>query len=474
LQRLKAVQRQKEKLANLVELRTAEINLQKEELLAQRDRIEDQKTQLEKSYNKLNTVSEIGQKVTSVLDFSDLIDLIYKEVNKLLRAEGFGIGLYNPTFKRLDFRGFIENGEKLPFSFDDIKDKDKLSVHCFLSGETILINDVDAYYRNKKILDTTEHGGSTQSLIYLPLRIENDILGVITVQSFSRDAYRDYHLTTFQALAAYIAVALANAKAYEIINEKNRNITDSIRYAMTIQQSILPRREEMLQSLKDVFILSLPKDIVSGDFYWSRSVGAHTHFAVVDCTGHGVPGAFMSLIGNMLLNEIVNVLMIYQPEKILQQLDAELRKALNQNADSNSDGMDVCLCFIEPQDELITKIYFSGAKRPLYHLKNALLTEHKGTKKSIGGHIGSAESDFFSTEIIAQRGDILYLTTDGYADQANENRQKFSTQKLKSLLAEVGHLPLHEQELMLKNSLLLHQGTAAQRDDITIAGILIA
>jgi serine phosphatase RsbU (regulator of sigma subunit) len=136
--------------------------------------------------------------------------------------------------------------------------------------------------------------------------------------------------------------------------------------------------------------------------------------------------------------------------------------------------MDVCLCFIEPQENKLSKIYFSGAKRPLYHLSKGVLTEHKGTKKSIGGHIGSAESDFFSTEIFAQSGEIIYLTTDGYADQANENRQKFSSQKLKNLLEEVGNFPLHEQEILLKNALHAHQGNAAQRDDITIAGILIA
>jgi ligand-binding sensor domain-containing protein/serine phosphatase RsbU (regulator of sigma subunit) len=471
--RLGAIKRQQEKLSKLIELRTAEINLQKEELLAQRDRIEDQRMQLEKSYHKLNTVSEIGQKVTSVLDFGDLVDLIYKEVNKLLKAEGFGIGLYNPAFNRLDFKGFIEKGEKLPFSYDKISETSKISVQCFLRCEPFVINDLEEYYRNKNIVLSAEHGEVAKSLIYLPLKIETEVLGVITVQSFEKEAYRDYHLTTFQALASYIAIALSNAKAYEIINEKNRNITDSIRYAMTIQHSVLPSREDMLQGLSDVFILSMPKDIVSGDFYWSYSVGSNTHFAVVDCTGHGVPGAFMSLIGHMLLNEIVNVLMIYQPDKILEQLDKELRKALNQNNESNSDGMDVALCFIQPLENEKYKVVFSGAKRPLYFTENKNFIEIKGTKKSIGGHYDSGETRFEAEEFFVGKGAILYLTTDGYADQANEQRQKFSTQRLKALLEEISTLPAEEQKTRLQEEILKHQGNTSQRDDITIAGLFL-
>jgi serine phosphatase RsbU (regulator of sigma subunit) len=459
------------KLAQLVELRTAEINLQKEELLAQRDRIEEQKIQIEKSYHKLNTVSEIGQKVTAVLNYEELTALLYAQVNKLLRADGFGIGLLNSKLNRLDFRGFIENNEVLPFSFDLLSESEKYSVKCFHLQEMIFINDRQAESDKNEHFEPSKHGKEAAALIYLPLKIESETLGVITVQSFEKNVYRDYHLTTFQALASYIAIALANTKAYEIIHEKNRNITDSIRYAMTIQNSILPNNEELCASFEEFFIIYKPKDIVSGDFYWHYSSENLRCFAVVDCTGHGVPGAFMSLIGNMLLNEIVHVLHILQPDKVLEKLNSELKKALKQASESGSDGMDVCFFSVQNKGENSFQIQFAGAKRPIYYTENGNIAEKKGTKKSIGA-ISSEENVVFQNEIFfLKKGEKLYLSTDGFADQSNPERKKFGSANLRKLLEILCNLPLSEQKEHIETALQKHSGFSAQRDDITLIGL---
>lgn len=469
--RVRQIKKNEYKLAQLVELRTAEINLQKEELLAQRDRIEEQKIQIEKSYHKLNTVSEIGQKVTAVLNYEELTALLYAQVNKLLRADGFGIGLYNPKWHRLDFRGFIENNEVLPFSFDLLSESDKHSVRCFQSQEMILVNDRHAESAKNEHFEPSKHGKEAAALIYLPLKIESETLGVITVQSFEKNVYRDYHLMTFQALASYIAIALANTKAYEIIHEKNRNITDSIRYAMTIQNSILPNEEELSASFEEFFVIYKPKDIVSGDFYWHYSAENLRCFAVVDCTGHGVPGAFMSLIGNMLLNEIVHVLHILQPDKILEKLNSELKKSLKQSAESGNDGMDVCLLALQNLDENSVQIQFAGAKRPIYYSENGKIAEIKGSKKSIGA-VSSEDEVIFQNEIFTlKKGEKLYLSTDGFADQADDRRQKFGSANLRKLLEKNLDLPLNEQKERIENALLTHSGQTVQRDDITLIGL---
>ena len=179
-------------------------------------------------------------------------------------------------------------------------------------------------------------------------------------------------------------------KQKKIIDQKNKNITDSINYARLIQTTMMPHDEMIKTLFNDYFILYKPKDIVSGDFYWMEKKGNKVFFAVADCTGHGVPGAFMSIIGNTLLNEIINVKEVFEPDDILNHLKQGVIKILNQTNKGNThhDGMEIGLCVF---DKIKKTLSFSGANHILYHFQNNILREYQGDKQSINFERGKKE-----------------------------------------------------------------------------------
>ncbi|MCD4692949.1 MAG: tetratricopeptide repeat protein, partial [Calditrichales bacterium] len=233
------------------------------------------------------------------------------------------------------------------------------------------------------------------------------------------------------------------SEAKEVIEEKNDHIMSSIRYARKIQRAILPVDEKMKDALGDYFVIFKPQAIVSGDFYWFSQINDKIFIAVVDCTGHGVPGAFMSMIGNSLLNKIVNENKIFDPAVIMEHLHNGVRAALKQEGEDveTQDGMDVCLCVLENN-----KITFTGAKRPLYHIHNSELVEIKGDRKSIGGLQKEKKRKFTKNEIDINPGDIIYMTSDGFADQSDTQEKKYGSRRLKEYLQKNAKLSLGEQK----------------------------
>ncbi len=258
-------------------------------------------------------------------------------------------------------------------------------------------------------------------------------------------------------------------KAHDFIQATNKNVTDSIRYASTIQSAVLPDRNYMENIFNDLFILYKPKDIVSGDFYWAIQVGNKKVIAVCDCTGHGVPGAFMSMIGAMLLTEIVNKQQVTNPAQILELLDESVRRRLNQRAGENKDGMDVCLCVIEEEEEKV-KVEFTGAKRDLYYYSEQKLGLLKGDRRTIGGFMISRKQ-FTTVALSLNKGDILYLSTDGLFDQANHEREKFGSRRFRDFVALYKQESMQQQGALLANMLQQHQADTPQRDDVTLIGI---
>ncbi len=256
----------------------------------------------------------------------------------------------------------------------------------------------------------------------------------------------------------------------EALEEQNRKITDSIRYAMTIQQAMLPGEQRFHDSFQDYFIYYRPKDIVSGDFYWISQSEKRKLVAVVDCTGHGVPGAFMSAIGTELLNEVVNDHKVYDPSKILQLIHLGIYERLRQKDTNNRDGMDVCLCQIQTLKSGKSKIVFAGAKRPLYYTHKGELVRINGDSKYIGG-IRTKDQAFKNQEIALDAGDMLYLTSDGYVDSPNPKRKKLGSARFNELLAEIHPMTLTDQKDYLHKQLSQHMQDTPLRDDITIMGI---
>lgn len=259
-----------------------------------------------------------------------------------------------------------------------------------------------------------------------------------------------------------------------LLEEKNRDITDSINYAKRIQTAILCPPEVIRQTLSDFFILYKPKDIVSGDFYYYAYENGVTVIAVADCTGHGVPGAFMSLIGNDLLNQIIIEKQILEPGEILSKLHDGIRKALKQeNEDSQStDGMDIALCTIDDQKRL----KYAGALRNLYLLRKEsnAIEEIKADKKSIGGVKSDSEKTFRTHTFDLQAGDTFYINSDGFADQfGGPDGKKFMTRRLKELLSKVASRSMVQQELELDKAFNDWRSGREQVDDVCLIGVRV-
>lgn len=262
--------------------------------------------------------------------------------------------------------------------------------------------------------------------------------------------------------------------AYHEIEEQKKRITDSIRYAQRIQKVILPPKPFVKKVLPEAFIFYRPKDIVSGDFYWVTQKGKYTHFAAVDCTGHGVPGAFMSLVGNNNLNAAVNSADEIIPSEILNKLNSGVTNVLRQKEEDSEikDGMDLALCTI---DEDRKKIQFSGAYRPLYFIRNGELTEIKGDKNPIGGTtIRNRSKVFTNHEIDLQSGDCIYIFSDGYPDQfGGPEGRKFMPKNLKNLLLSIWDLDIKTQEKKISEAFDNWMGDLEQLDDVLMIGLKI-
>ena len=253
------------------------------------------------------------------------------------------------------------------------------------------------------------------------------------------------------------------------LNIAIEEIKDSVNYAERIQSSILPDKSVIKDYLPNHFILFKPRDVVSGDFYWFNQLEDKLFFACVDCTGHGVPGAFMSMIGNSLLNEIILTKKITSPSAILSSLNRSIFKVLKQNTSQSRDGMDMALCMIDKKNNTLT---YAGANRELLHIRNHQLTEIKPTKSAIGGFTDS-NTVFPETVIHLEPDDLFYMSTDGYADQfGGEKGKKLMTKNYKDFLIQIHSLSMDEQQKALDEKISNWMGNAyAQVDDILVIGI---
>jgi len=255
----------------------------------------------------------------------------------------------------------------------------------------------------------------------------------------------------------------------KIIQDKNKNITASITYAKRIQEAMLPLREKIDQALNENFILFKPRDIVSGDFYWFATKNDKIIYTAVDCTGHGVPGAFMSMIGSEILTTIVSQ-GITTPAEILDLKNKYVRTALKQEQTENQDGMDMSLCTIDKRTKIVE---WAGAKNPLIYIKNNELFHLKGDMQSIGGHqMTKAEKKFTNYEVsYADAPTYFYTFTDGYQDQfGGDKSRKFMVKRLKEILLEVHQKPMEEQRRALDFHIEEWMKDVDQTDDILVIG----
>lgn len=248
---------------------------------------------------------------------------------------------------------------------------------------------------------------------------------------------------------------------------RNKYITDSINYAKRIQSAILQNEDQLQKIFPESFYLYRPKDIVSGDFYWFTEVDNMKIFAAVDCTGHGVPGAFMSIIGNTLLNEIIGAFRVTDPGQILNRLDkrviTELQKDINVQA---FDGMDLSIGVFDTRKNLL---HIAAAYRPVLYFQNDQLYELKGDRKSIGDP--KKEISYKTSTIKIDSDTEIYLYSDGITDQNNEDDKKFGSIRLKELLKNLHKKEMSEQKQTLLTEFENHRGKTTQRDDVLLIGV---
>lgn len=256
------------------------------------------------------------------------------------------------------------------------------------------------------------------------------------------------------------------------IFRQKQEITDSIQYASRIQKAIIPPEDILDDSLPDHFIYFRPRDIVSGDFYWLNKKENKTYFTAADCTGHGVPGAFMSMLGIAFMNEIVNKFKNIKANEILNELKKYVVESLHQTGKSGEtqDGMDMALCILDHQTNTLQ---FSGAYNPLILIRNGELIEYKADKMPIG--IYHEKNDFFTNhEIKAQKGDCLYVFSDGYVDQfGGEKGKKFFKKRFKEMLLNIHSKPMKEQYQILDQTMKDWRGDYSQIDDILVIGVRV-
>jgi len=253
-----------------------------------------------------------------------------------------------------------------------------------------------------------------------------------------------------------------------IIEEKNRDITASIRYAERIQRAMLPREN----TFEETFVLFLPKDIVSGDFYWMHDNGDTQFIAAVDCTGHGVPGAFMSIIGHNSLNKVVREYGLTRPSAILDQLNIEVIKSILQSQEKGiNDGMDLALIAFNKKKFTLE---FAGAYNPLYLVRNGEVIVYKADRFPIGISTMEQKKTFTNVIVDIKPGDMLYMCSDGYADQfGSPEVKKFKSVNVKRILSEIWNLPVQEQKERLEKEIMDWKGELPQVDDIMMIGTKI-
>ena len=459
--------------------------------------VTQQKEQLEKNFNDTKLVAQISKVITSSLSVDAIVSMAYENINNLMSAESFGIGLYNDKTNSLQFPGFIERAVKMPFFEFNLEDKERFAVWSFDHEKEILINDLQLEY-NKYIATIKKpvFGDMPQSIIYMPLFSKDKKIGVITVQSFSKNAYSEYQMNILRNLANSVAIAVDNAALYEnleekvkerteevfrqkaIIEEKNKDITDSIQYAKKIQLALMTETNLFNDTFSESFVFFKPKDIVSGDFYWATKkicqvinekgdLEQHEmiYLAVCDSTGHGVPGAFMSLLNISFLNEAINEKNIIAPNEVFNYVRSKL--ITNISKEGQKDGFDGTLLCINKTTGEVT--YSSAFNSPIL-VSDKKLVELSSDRMPVG--YGEKQDHFTLKNIKVAKGDIIYLLTDGYADQfGGPKGKKFMYKKLNEYIQSISIHPLPVQCELLGKNFEDWKGPLEQIDDVCIIGL---
>jgi serine phosphatase RsbU (regulator of sigma subunit)/tetratricopeptide (TPR) repeat protein len=526
------------------------ISLQKEELEDANKKISNQNKIIEKANFELKQknndllqanenikiLTEIGQKLTQHLDFESIFEKLHSALPLLMKLDIFGVYLYDDKTGILNYEYNVEKGVRLPPIQINIHNEKVLAAWCIEHKRPILIKDYERERQNFGVIRLEAIKKQPAAIIYIPLFIEEKVIGCMTVQSFESDAYNSQHLEILKTLGIYAAIAIDNARIFNIlaeqkksleranqeilsknveiqnayeeiraqneqleeatatIIEQNRSITDSIQRAKFIQEAMLSAHHQIQKALPYSFVLFKPQNIVSGDFYWMGFQNEKLIVAAADCTGHGVPGALLTMLGATFLNRIILENKITSPSQILNLLNKDILINLNQ-LDPNSpsdDGMEIAICVIDTKN---SQAIFAGAKRPLFIVRNNQVLEYKNNNFAIGRetldpiklaklntgipvtllgqqyHIHNFEEE----TIDLTPGDMLYLFSDGFVDQKKPGKgdTRYKTSRFKQFLIQIHQRKTSEQLELLNQEIENWRGEHRQIDDILVIGLRV-
>jgi serine phosphatase RsbU (regulator of sigma subunit) len=450
-------------LESLVEKRTQQLNSQKEELKSQHEELIQQKETLQNQREELRAKKELLELKNTELTKLSLVASKTDNLIYIFLPNG-ELDWFNTSFSIMFNKSVDEYKRGKPLSIMDISaNKNIRHVLNTCLREKVVVsyeskktdNNVDKWYHTTltPILDDNEE-------VTFLIAIDTDIT---MLKQFEEELNQQRKDAEYQKDLAI--------KRKEELEDRQIEITDSIRYAKRIQTGIMPKVKQIARDFHDSFILFLPKDIVSGDFYWYHRIDNKYFIAAVDCTGHGVPGAFMSIIGTYLLNTIIINNGVTNPAEILKQLNRKIKIALKSDSRTQtSDGMDISIAVVDKSENIIE---FASALRPVYLFSKGDFTEIKGDKIPITSSISGTNLNTYTKHVYPFSGsDVFYLFSDGIIDQfGGEKGKKFLTKRFKQLLFEINPLSLKEQKEIIKKTLDEWKGDNEQVDDILVVGI---
>jgi len=399
-------------------------------------------------------------------------------------ASMFGNPLYSWSLKGLNLLGLIANILVFSASIIVFRSNYKPARYFLIAFSLLILGILSALLKNFGILPRvflTEYGiqiGSAIEIIFLSFALSERVKVLkdekTEVQNLLIEQYKENN-----RIQAEINIELerkVEERTFEIseqnkvISEKNKDITDSINYAKRIQEALLPKEEVKQLTTENFFILYKPRDIVSGDFYWFEEQNGILIFCVADCTGHGVPGALMSMIGTTLLRQILDDPFSFNAAEILKKLDQRIIESLKQKSEINptKDGMDTAICLINIAKN---KAVFAGALRPMVLVRDKEIIAYSSSSFSIGGFNPEIRKEFINHEIELKKDDTLYLFSDGYADQfGGLKNKKLMIKNFKNNLSEISSFSMEKQKELLNNTFENWRGENEQVDDVLVMG----
>lgn len=416
---------------------------------------------------ELEFQNRLKEKLISATTFEEItkeaLGLIIPNINNCVH-----IALLNLDEKKQNLSGYyLKDGEifKERYHVNDTK-----SYEIVKTGVCFIENNLAKAEKNS-ISDKGLEELDIVSYIVLPIISFDELIGTLNI-GFNREFdLKSNEIKNLESFCLLLASAISQLNLKNILFEKDKDHVDSLLYAQNIQNTILPKLESLSNKLTDVNIFFKPRDIVSGDFYWAKETDDFTFIAIADCTGHGVPGAFLTLIGSRILEQIIMVEKINSPAEILMKLDDQVFTTLNNNSDSLvRDGMEIALCAINKKTNELT---FAGAGLGLLYFQNNEIVHIKGQRKSIGDY---RQKEFaFVNQPIGYSGDeLFYMATDGYQDQlGGDSYKRFSKNRIVDLLYEIKDLNSNLRNEALEEELANHIKHYKQTDDITVIGFRI-